>query len=302
MRPILGLILFAGLAAAQVPDCAPVAFNFSTSGTAPAAPGFDNRSTQCVTWTVAYEVEGITGFTVAFQSSVGATTPTSFGSYTGTTIASTASFGTATIGLATFANINTTGTTVNTPWLRISLSGATGVGVIRGVFYGYRTGTTGGTGGGGSGGGGSGCPNPCPVEGTAAAGAPPSGPPVLVAGSDASDVRIIATTSTGNLLVEFPVPQGVFMEGLGTLLNGQQAVTSTAAALPANTTKFVCVRALIANTLNVYVGTSTVTTSGATGGFELPPGQGQCFQVGNSNQIYVIASTTGSTVAWEGLN
>lgn len=306
MKRLLGLlILLSGVAAAQTvaaPDCGPIAFNLTANGDAPSAAGYDNRQTQCVTWTLAYEVAGLTGYTVAFQSSVGANSATSFGAYTGNTIASSASFGTASLGIATYNNIDTSGTTVNTPWVRVAVTGAMGSGIIRGVLYGYRTGPTGGTGGGGGGSGGTGCPNPCPVEGTAASGSPPSGPPVLSAGSDGSNVRTIATTSTGNPLVEFPVPQGVYMEGLGTLLNGQQAVTGTAAALPSNTTKFVCVRALIANTINVYVGTTTVTTSGSTGGFELPPGQGQCFQVGNSNQLYVIASTTGASVSWEGLN
>lgn len=183
------------------PDCQ-VFFAITAAGSAPLVNGFDNRASQCVTWTVAYESTGFSGLTIAFQSSVGATTPTSFGAYTGTTVFASTSFGTSTTGgIATYSNL-VTGLVVNTPWVRVNVSGLTGTGTIRGVIYGYRTGYTGGTGGGGGGSGGTGCPNPCPVIGPTAVGAIPAVAPVVVGGVDNATgaVRTLLTDTNGNLL------------------------------------------------------------------------------------------------------
>lgn len=83
----------------------------------------------------------------------------------------------------------------------------------------------------------------------------------------------------------------------GALVNGEQAVTATAAALPSTSlTRPACIQALTGNSLTVYVGTSGVTTST---GFPLPAGASLCnLPVSNLNQVYVIASSTGSSVAW----
>jgi len=82
------------------------------------------------------------------------------------------------------------------------------------------------------------------------------------------------------------------------ILAGQQAVTASAAALATNTlTKGLCIEALSTNTISVFVGPSGVTTST---GIELPAKAGFCIAVANSNDIYVIASTTGATVTWSG--
>ncbi len=78
-------------------------------------------------------------------------------------------------------------------------------------------------------------------------------------------------------------------------LAGQQAVTATAANLGANATHTVCITALSTNTIPVYVGGSGETTST---GFPLNAGDAYCWQVTNSNLLYVIASTTGASVAW----
>lgn len=83
------------------------------------------------------------------------------------------------------------------------------------------------------------------------------------------------------------------------ILAGQQAVTGTAAALATNTVKQVCVKALLANTINVYVGPSGVTTST---GLELGPGDSYCTEVSNTNVLYVIASGAGPSVSWAARN
>ena len=77
-------------------------------------------------------------------------------------------------------------------------------------------------------------------------------------------------------------------------LTAQQAVTASAVALPTNSGKAVCVKVLLASTLNVYVGGSGVTTGN---GYELAPGDSACWSLTNSNLLYVIASSTGSTVS-----
>lgn len=87
--------------------------------------------------------------------------------------------------------------------------------------------------------------------------------------------------------------------GNGTVLSGQQAVTASAAALATNTSKNICVEALVGNTINVYLGASGVTTST---GLELPPGAASCWPVTNTNLVYVIASTTGASVSWFATN
>lgn len=83
------------------------------------------------------------------------------------------------------------------------------------------------------------------------------------------------------------------------ILAGQQAVNGTAAALASNTTKEVCVKAFLANTVNVYVGPSGVTTST---GLELGPGDSYCTRVTNSNALFVIASGAGPSVSWAARN
>lgn len=86
---------------------------------------------------------------------------------------------------------------------------------------------------------------------------------------------------------------------LTSIATGQQAVTATAAALPANAGKRICLKILAAGTQTVYFGPSSVTT--ATGQ-ELQPGDAWCGPLDNSNRISVIAGATGSTVAFDVLN
>lgn len=112
------------------------------------------------------------------------------------------------------------------------------------------------------------------------------------------------TTPAGNeqALIVRNIPSGtqpVTFGGNSSVFSNQQAVTATAAALPSNPTKGVCVKALVANTLNVYVGASGVTTST---GAELAAGDSLCLPVTNSNLIFVIASSTGSSVSFIGTN
>ena len=312
MKRILFLAsLFAAALSAQTPDCLPPAQLIqSGSGNVPAPNGyFDNRAIQCQTWTVAYQSDDFGGVTLEFDYAGGASAPGGWAALT--PVASSASFGSpvAPFGVATFNVLSATaGSSLPAPWLRVNVTGGTG-GTVRIELYGYRTGPTGGTGGGGGGSGGTGCPNPCPVEGVDASGAAPTVPPVATAGFDGTDVRTVSTDSSGRVNVNVngtvpisgacPNPCPVSQIGLGSFTSAQQGVTASAAALGTNTAKAVCVKALIGNTINVYVGASGVTDST---GFELPPGQGVCVNLSNTNLLYVIASTTGASVSYEWTN
>jgi hypothetical protein len=81
-------------------------------------------------------------------------------------------------------------------------------------------------------------------------------------------------------------------------LTAQVNVTGTATALASNSTHQVCVEALITNTIPVYVGASGETTST---GYALNAGDLFCWQVSNSNLLYLIASTTGASIQWSAL-
>lgn len=347
MKTLLAF-LFALPLAAQTP-CV-INFTFTASGNTPVTAGNqnqgDNRQAGCYSWTMQYEATGFSAVTLTIQSAPGPLTPGTWVTYAGS--------------LDTGSNPNTSTTgavttlhngTVSIPWIRLNLS-ATGTGTVRGVLIGLQNGPAGG--GGGSGG----CSSPCPVVGTAAAGSPPSGDPVQVAGQDGTDIRTLSTDASGHLnvnttpsgtgtdnvnltqvagtsvvtgglagsqgvgglaasgaaLVGDPVliagsdgtdarsihtdingDVGVYSVGLGTLNTGQVAVTGTAAALPSSTAASVCVKALIGNTINVYAGPSGITTST---GYELPPGQGICWNLSNASSVFVVASTTGASVAW----
>ena len=86
---------------------------------------------------------------------------------------------------------------------------------------------------------------------------------------------------------------------LTSIVTGQQAVTATAAVLPTNTAKQVCIKVLTAGTQDVYYGPSGVTTAN---GNQLSAGDAVCLAISNSNLVYVIAASTGSTVGFHVLN
>lgn len=96
-----------------------------------------------------------------------------------------------------------------------------------------------------------------------------------------------------------PVSGTVSLSPQTSIVTGQQSVTASAVALPSNTAKNICIRVLISGTQNVYFGPSGVTTST---GMELLPGDSWCGSIDNTNRVYVIASSTGSSVAYEARN
>jgi hypothetical protein len=179
-----------GQAVTVTPDCQ-LFLSFSTAGT---TANLDNRYVGCVSWTLQYTSTGFSGLTLTFQSAQGAVTPGTFGNYAGTTVTGANPMTSTTGEVSTFANM-----TVNIPWVNVKLSGLSGSGNVTGVLYGYKS----GGGGGGGGGGGASCPgvSPCVVIGPTASGSPQANAPVQVAGNDGTDVRNIATDTSGNTQV-----------------------------------------------------------------------------------------------------
>jgi len=82
--------------------------------------------------------------------------------------------------------------------------------------------------------------------------------------------------------------------------NNQQAVTASAVALGSQSAKRVCVQALLANQIDVFIGSSSGVTT--ANGFPLTPGSSWCGTLSNSNLVFVIASATGASVAWAAEN
>jgi hypothetical protein len=273
---------------------------YPATGTSGTSQVLDNRAVGCVNFQVTLSVPttiSAVSWTVQWAQDNGSAscatcTWTTYTAATGANpITSTAG------GNATFT---TPAGTAYYDFLRMVYT-ATGTGLLSGKL----TGTLSATGGGGGGGGG-GCPGttgtPCVVVGNntnnnAAPGATNVGALVALANAAAptdteGDQVLLSTDLAGNLRTS-----GTFSATASTTaLSGQQAVTGTAVALANHAlTNGVCVKALIGNTINVYLGGSAVTT--ATG-LELAPGEVFCYTYSNTDDIYVIASTTGASVSW----
>lgn len=109
----------------------------------------------------------------------------------------------------------------------------------------------------------------------------------------------ISLDTTGNLRVNCIA--GCTSPTIPTLTGtAQQAVTASAAALGTNTSKSVCIKVLAAGTQDpIYFGVSGVTT--ATG-MELSVRDSWCGAISNTNQIFVIAAGTGTSVSYEWTN
>lgn len=107
----------------------------------------------------------------------------------------------------------------------------------------------------------------------------------------ASSVPVVVSSDQSSI----PTTQGA----LTSIVTGQQAVTATAAVLPTNTAKRLCIRVIPDGTQDVFFGPSTVTTAN---GQVIAPGDGWCGNLDNSNRVFVIAASTGSTIAFDVLN
>lgn len=153
-RILLALCFLSPLALAQTPDCPAQTFTLTADGSVGGSSGYyKNIPTGCTLWYVSYQAtSGITGFTLAFQRALGTVAPGSFSTVTPTS--TSPSYGTAIDGMATYnAVTSTSGTNLLLPFVRVNVSGSSGVGSIQIQMWGYRAGYS-AKGSGGSGGGG----------------------------------------------------------------------------------------------------------------------------------------------------
>lgn len=103
--------------------------------------------------------------------------------------------------------------------------------------------------------------------------------------------------NTGRALVDAEVTVSP-AELPAALVNNQQTVTASAAALPSGTlTQGVILESLSSNTVSVFVGGAGVTTST---GYELQPGASVGIAVNNTDAIYVVCATGSPVVTWIG--
>ena len=287
MKRLLSIfsLLLAGMLApvyAQAPD---VQIAFGPWTDTAMTPIYNNITTQATYWVVNYQVTGFSAISIEFDSATGVSAPGAFGLFSGTV--TTGSNPSTSVSCSTPTNC-TAVFTGSVGFARVAFTSHTGIGTIRGTLQGYKTGYALG----GNMTGGSGCPTPCPVKGVDSSGSPPTVAPVPAAGFDGTNIQPIKTDTGGNLQTA-PI-------GAAAFTTNQVAVTGTAAMIDAGTAaRAVCVEALAANTINVYVGGAGVTIST---GLELQPGQSTCQPVNNTNLVYVVASTTGAGVAWSLVN
>src|SRR5690242_5071003 len=217
------LILLAGFAVAQTPDCVRT-FQFTTAGQITTLG--DNRQTGCVYWFVGYQSSGFSAISLVFQSATGGTSVGAFGNYTGTVNTGSNPATNTTGGSATFTGY--------VGWYQMTLASATGTGTVTGALYGYKNGfslslassvTISG---------------PITVQqstpaslqsqvtGPAANGSAVSGNPVLFGGSDGTNVRNIKVDASGNVqvVVASALPTGANTIG-AVNINGTVPVSGT---------------------------------------------------------------------------
>lgn len=85
------------------------------------------------------------------------------------------------------------------------------------------------------------------------------------------------------------------------VVNGQFPIGTTAMPLPSHAlTQGVTVESLSTNSVSVFVGALGVTTSGTTGGIELPPGAAVTVVTSNTSTVYVISTAPAQIVSFIG--
>lgn len=224
-RLFFALLLTAAAALAQQgqvtvrPDCFQF-FTFTATGTSNV---IDNRSAGCPYFAIDYSSSGFTVLSIVVQVA-----PDNNG-VPGTWATYTAGSG---------SNPNTAITQASStfsgffPWVRVNLTSVTGSGTLSGILYGWRTpASVIASGGSGA------CPSPCPVDGPTAAGSPPTTPPVLTAGSDATNIRTILVDSSGRQQVVGAAASGAAKAGnpvqAGFVFNTTQPTVTTGQAVEA---------------------------------------------------------------------
>jgi hypothetical protein len=198
---LIFLLVAAGLAVAQQPDCV-IPISLTAVGQATPNLSCGHNTLGIYEWHLIYFNDGFTGpFSLVVESAPDAAgAPGAWVTFVGT--------------VNTGINPNTSIVYADTiltgynPWNRVRLAAAGGVGTVTGAMYGCRwpgcavppPSSA------------SGCPGtalvPCVVDGPTAAGSPPTTPPVLVAGQDGINIQTIKTDTNGDPTVVGPTAAG----------------------------------------------------------------------------------------------
>jgi hypothetical protein len=202
-----------------------------TAGSAGTTAVIDNTTAGCLDWMVTYSAtSAITGISLHFQTASNvAGVPGTWADYPGTL---TTGINPNTAATSPWATTDATG--AKFPFLRMNLTSLTGAGTVQGKLYGWKRrpayvavipGTT--------------CPvgTPCVVIGPNAAGTPPTFAPVLIAGVDGVNVRVILTDSSGRPNVVGAAASGAAKAGnpvqVGGVFNTTQPTVTTGQAVEA---------------------------------------------------------------------
>lgn len=104
----------------------------------------------------------------------------------------------------------------------------------------------------------------------------------------------ISLITIGLLWITYLYPQAVVTTNI-TVLTGQQTVTTSAVNLGSTVIKTICIKALAANSGNLYLGGSNVSTSN---GMEMAASNSWCGNVSNTNSLYIVAGSSVGGVSW----
>jgi len=119
-----------------------------------------------------------------------------------------------------------------------------------------------------------------------------AGVPITVYVDPSTHRMLVNTTVTGSISAGTSLIEAVLVGQTTSHASTPQQLNG-GSSIPA--TNGVLVQALAANTNNVYIGGSGVTSSN---GFELQPGQAVPFTVDNVADLYVIGGTGSDKVCW----
>lgn len=202
----------------QQPDCQ----QFFSLTIATSSASYDNRFNGCTFWTASYGSRGFSALTFAVQSASNATgdIPGSFGTFSGTVLTGNNPSTVITQAYTELVGFN--------PWVRVNLSGLTGMGSVQGTLYGWKLRPANSSSGGG-------CSDPCTViqptaanlnatvVGAGTAGTPNVGVVTIQGISSGTAVVVGGAAADGAARSGNPVP----MAGRDTANNTQDVQTNT---------------------------------------------------------------------------
>jgi hypothetical protein len=225
-------------------------------------PGSPDGGNACTVWLLVYAVAStgtVSSLSLSVQSAPAAT-PTTPGTWV--TYAGTVDVGINPNTSITGAQTGMHNAAIAIPFIRVALTAlsATGTTTVFGVLQGWNEGNS------GSGGGTGGCvgtiATPCIVAGPTASGSAPANSPVLVAGSDGTDVRTIKTDNEGRLLIgAYPLSTAISLTSSGStqIIAASGSTVITLGSISMSFTSTVDWQLVYGTGLNCVVGSTALT-------------------------------------------